>query len=521
MGMITGSQGELTMPQGMSVGSKMGTLGRGMGRYKLTVFFAITAALVIAVGSVIVNHVIRDLPVDNVVRIAEENATLEVQRIESLMRAAGSNDLQESLPADLESLIDSSSGVLGRLQGLDIVKFNLLNTDGALLWSARQGQAGLSDEQVYLFQGALAGQTRSRLVDGRFLVDMNGVEQRVDVAETYIPVTNASSGEIVGVLEVHSDVTREAALQVDGAKSALRITMGTMAGLVLVLLGFVVVADVMISRSSRRELSLVEEANRNLEERARERAQELERANQQLVEAQDQLVRTERLVAIGQLSGSVAHDLRNPLGAINNAIYYLRRRLNNSEAVRSNPRIGQFLQIIEDEVQHSNQIITDLMNFARAKAPSLSPTNLETVIEDTISTIALREDVRITRLFESDLPAVPADADQLLRVFMNLIVNAQDAMPDGGELTINANVVGNYVEVGFRDRGMGIPNEDMKKIFDPLFTTKTQGTGLGLAICQQIISKHGGTIDVSGGYGQGATFTVKLPRLIERSDGGM
>ena len=246
----------------------------------------------------------------------------------------------------------------------------------------------------------------------------------------------------------------------------------------------------------------VEEAERAAEDR--------QKANDQLVEAQDQLLRAEKLAVIGQLSGGVAHDLRNPLGAINNAVYYLKRRLGASEEAQSNPRIGQFLQVIEDEVAHSNQIITDLMGFARISPPSLSPTNLGEMIQDMLSSIEVRNNVRTVKRFDPELPEVLADPEQLRRVFINLSTNAQEAMPDGGELTISIRMVNGFAEVAFSDTGSGIPDENLKKVFDPLFTTKTKGTGLGLAVCQEIVARHNGSIAVASKPGEGSTFTVRL-----------
>ena len=169
------------------------------------------------------------------------------------------------------------------------------------------------------------------------------------------------------------------------------------------------------------------------------------------------------------------------------------------------------MQIAEDEVEHSNAIISDLMSFARVGVPSLSPTNLEEVVGNTLSTMEIREDVHVVKQFDPDLPEVMADAEQLYRVFINLANNAQDAMRDGGELTISTSKVDGYAEVGFQDTGVGISEDVMEKIFEPLFTTKTKGTGLGLAVSQQIVMKHSGSIRASSTPDKGSTFTVKLP----------
>jgi len=255
----------------------------------------------------------------------------------------------------------------------------------------------------------------------------------------------------------------------------------------------------------------LEDLNQNLEARVKQRTHEMEEANQRLLDAQDQMVRTEKLAAIGQLSGGVAHDLRSPLGAINNAIFYLKKRLIPSELVQSNPRIGQFLQIIEEQVQHSNQIITDLMGFARTDNLSLAPTNLVEVVEDALASIEARDDIQLTTQFDPETPEVLADPEQIRRVVINLAANAQDAMPDGGDVAIAIRRVDGFAEMTVTDSGVGIDDNDIKKVFDPLFTTKAKGTGLGLAICQQIMNRHGGTVEVVSKLGSGTSFTLRLP----------
>ena len=292
---------------------------------------------------------------------------------------------------------------------------------------------------------------------------------------------------------------------------AILTTLGILGGASVVLVGFLVVSDVTTSRFHKREMAIMGEMNRTLEERVQQRTQELVAANQRLVETQEQLLRNEKLAAIGQLAGGVAHDLRNPLGAINNAVHYLNRRLGASDLVQSNPRIGQFIHIIEDEVKHSNQIITDLTTFARVNPPRPSETNLEEVIESALANMETGEDIRLAKHIDPAVPDVWADGEQLQRVFANLVLNAKEAMPDGGDITVSLRRVGEFAEVSFGDTGIGVKEENAKKIFEPLFTTKSRGTGLGLAICQQMVSRHHGTIDVVSKKGEGSTFTVRLP----------
>ena len=254
----------------------------------------------------------------------------------------------------------------------------------------------------------------------------------------------------------------------------------------------------------KRVEQLLNQANATLEERVLERTDELE-------EAHERLLRSEKLSAVGQLAGGLAHDLRNPLGGINLAAYYLQSWSKRNDVAQSNPRVGEFLGIIEKEVQHANQIISDLLEYARVKTVVLSPTRLPDLVESVLTPLAERENVRIVRQFDPSVPRVLADGEQLVRVFANLVGNGVEAMPEGGELHIGVRAVGDAAEVSFRDTGVGIAQADLKRVFDPLFTTKVKGTGLGLSVCQDIVTKHNGTLTVTSEPGQGTIFTVRLP----------
>ena len=246
----------------------------------------------------------------------------------------------------------------------------------------------------------------------------------------------------------------------------------------------------------------------------RDRVQvDLRDANQELVKAQDQVVRSEKLAAIGQMSGGVAHDLRNPLGAIKNAAFMLNKRLVSDGATESNPRLSHYLETIDQQIARSNRIITDLMTFARVSPPTLTAMRVEDILEESLTTMSHQENVRLSKDVANDLRPVMADGEQLQRVFLNLGNNAQEAMPDGGELKISAQAVNGHIEIAFVDSGAGISDENLERIFDPLFTTKTKGTGLGLAVCQEIIMRHGGQITASRNPepGCGSTFAITLP----------
>ena len=258
--------------------------------------------------------------------------------------------------------------------------------------------------------------------------------------------------------------------------------------------------------------SQLEEANRLLELRVSERTKELIEANNQLLEMQEQVVRTEKFAAIGELSAGVAHDLRNPLGAIRNGVYFLNKKLKTSDFLQNEPKVAEFLNVIDERVSHCDKIITDLITFSRIAPPCYSSTNLNSAIDSAITSVGgTPENVSVVKQYENEESRVRADREQIQRVFSNLAQNAFEAMPDGGALTIAIQSVDSTIQVSFRDEGEGIPDTDVGRVFDPLFTTKIQGTGLGLAVCQQIVVKHGGTLEVSSSHGNGATFTVVLP----------
>lgn len=264
-------------------------------------------------------------------------------------------------------------------------------------------------------------------------------------------------------------------------------------------------------RAANEELQAIEEELRAANQELQASNEELEAVNQELRKAQEQLIRSEKLAAIGQLAGGVGHELRNPLGAIKNAAYYIKGKMSNSKLGQREPRVMEFLDIIEDEINTSNKIINDLLGFSRVRKPSVSPVKVGKVVEDALSHTAIPENIEVAKNLDADLPEVEIDPDQIQQVFVNMITNAVQAMPEGGKLTIDAREKGKFMEVEVADTGSGIPEESINKVFDPLFTTKAKGIGLGLAVCKAIIDRHEGNIEVRSEVGRGTAFSVRLP----------
>ena len=264
-------------------------------------------------------------------------------------------------------------------------------------------------------------------------------------------------------------------------------------------------------KESEEELRASNEELRAIEEELRASNEELQSANEDLKETQDQLIRSEKLAAIGKLAGGVGHELRNPLGAIKNAVYYIKGKVTNSELAKKEPRIIEFLGIMDDEINSSNKIINDLLNFSRVAKPAVSPAKVRKVMEDALFRLTVPEHIEVINKVDANLPEVEIDADQIRQVFVNIVTNAIQAMSEGGKLTVDGRKADKFLEVSISDTGNGISEDVIEKIFDPLFTTRAKGIGLGLAVCKSIIERHGGSIGVESKVGEGATFIVKLP----------
>lgn len=259
------------------------------------------------------------------------------------------------------------------------------------------------------------------------------------------------------------------------------------------------------------EISTLIQKEKELTLAEREEAKKLEKAYKELKEMQDRLIRSEKLAALGKLAGSVSHELRNPLGVIRNSVFFLRMKLGK---LLEDPKIKKHLDILDEEVNTSDRIITDTLTFGRIKEPQLAKSNINDAIKDSLARIEVPENIELSTQLKSDLPETLADSNQLQQVFSNIILNAVQAMPKGGKLTIASITINKSIIVEISDTGEGIPKENLDKIFEPLFSTRPKGTGLGLSICQSIIEMHKGTIEVESELGKGTKFTVTLPLLI-------
>ena len=237
----------------------------------------------------------------------------------------------------------------------------------------------------------------------------------------------------------------------------------------------------------------------------------LEEAKKQLQEYHEaQIERADRLASLGELASGIAHEIKNPLAGISAAIQVL-----SCSFPASDPRREVINEILK-QVERLNKTVRDFLSFARPVEPQRLRHDLNEVVKKALFLIrkqAENQKVEIKEEYSSQLPAVLIDAEQIQQVLLNILLNAVQAVPQGGQITVvtSGSEKSRFINVKVRDTGKGIPPENLKKIFEPFFTTKHQGTGLGLSICRRIVEKHGGKILVESEVGKGTTFTVTLP----------
>lgn len=221
----------------------------------------------------------------------------------------------------------------------------------------------------------------------------------------------------------------------------------------------------------------------------------------------EQQQRSERLIAVGQMAGGVAHELRNPLNVVKTSIYYL---LNARSPTAD--KTAEHLRRIERQVGLADKVITALVDFARLPFPQVRPIRIESSVTEAIELLAWPPGIAVSVAIEGDVCEVTADPDQLRIVFSNLFRNAIDAMPAGGRLNVRASLSDEFADIAVTDSGVGMPSDVLGRIMQPLYSTKSRGLGLGLAITRAIVEKHGGQLLVTSQEGQGSTFTVRLPK---------
>ena len=238
---------------------------------------------------------------------------------------------------------------------------------------------------------------------------------------------------------------------------------------------------------------------------------ERKNAEEQAKEAAKKLKDSERLAAIGATAGMVGHDIRNPLQAITSDIYLARTELASTLESEEKKNALDSLREIETNVDYINKIVQDLQDYARPLNPNPAEADLKLIIDKLLEKNHLPENIKVSVKVEPEAGKVVADNDYLTRIFYNLVTNAVQAMPKGGQLTIHVCKEANSTVIAVKDTGVGIPKEIQGKMFTPMFTTKSKGQGFGLPVVKRMTESLGGTVTFESEVGKGTTFTVRLP----------
>ncbi len=233
----------------------------------------------------------------------------------------------------------------------------------------------------------------------------------------------------------------------------------------------------------------------------------VEEKKHELLRLQERVLEIERGAAFGEVAASVIHDIKTPMQALLNLAFMLRE----SDAVKKDEKLKAILDRIEKQISYLKMVILELNSFTKPMSPSIAPVDLNTVLSGAITSIEIPSSIKTEIKLQGGLPKILVDPVFMQRVLINLIVNAVEAMPNGGILKISAYKEGNKVLVNVSDTGVGIDPDDREKIFRPMFTTKKSGAGLGLAISKRLLESIGGSIEFTSEPGKGTVFSLRLP----------
>jgi len=228
-----------------------------------------------------------------------------------------------------------------------------------------------------------------------------------------------------------------------------------------------------------------------------------------LQQTQQQLIKTEKMAAIGQMAAAISHDLRNPLTGIKMATYYLGSKIDKSEV-----EINSILQDIELEIDYASNVVTNILTYSRSTELIYTMSSINQIIEDTMHFVYLKnrdKGIELVKEYDNTISEILLDNKKIKQVIVNLLSNSMQAMPNGGQLKVATKLNQDNVRIIISDTGSGIDKSVQERIFTPFFTTKARGVGLGLSIVNNIVQKHGGKTEIISEVDKGTVFTVTLP----------
>ncbi|MDX2446416.1 MAG: ATP-binding protein [Desulfobacterales bacterium] len=456
--------------------------------FKLYKYFSITSFIFIFIGTIVLSYLNTHWARELQLKKNEEYAQLLVSNLNHqifrqfvipMSLRYGKIQLRDKNQYERMDTI-----VRGTLHGYNIEMVNMYDLNDIIAYSFDRELMGIKDIGGHAYQKAVMGVSTSEIEqNGDFWEIVLGIPKTIKVT-TFAPLRAEKSlasitGPIIGVIEITQDIT-ESYLTIFNFQILVIITIMAVMSLLFLILIFVV----------KRGEAIIEQ-----------------RAKEQL-RLKEQLNRAEHLSTIGEMVAGVSHEIRNPLGIIRSSADLLKKKMASYDASSTIP------DIIIEEGERLNNIITDFLNFARPRQPNLIACRIEEVLEKNLNFIAAEAKnagYRLATQFAHGLPDIMADKDMLYQAFLNILINAMQSMPDGGGIQIRIATEDDRVKIQFLDEGQGIAEKINEKIWDPFFTTKEMGTGLGLGIVKNIIESHNGVVHIENRPVRGVVVTVELP----------
>lgn len=458
--------------------------------FKLVKYFTFSSLIVILIGSLALSMVIARRAETVLIKKSEDYALLMAENLNHQVF------LQFLVPAALQfgQVIKLRNKAL--FERLDQVVRNTLHSfavetvnifdreNNVIFYSFDKDLVGKKGVGGIDYQQALLGKSTSRLIRREGFLSMLMGTPKESELRTYVPLRaerplSNIEGPILGVFEIVQDLSDDYQT-IAHFKYRIMVTSVLIMGLLFVVLRHI-----------------VKRGEKIIEKRAGERLLLKEKLNQ-----------AERLASLGEMVAAVSHEIRNPLGIISSTAELLKRKL-----TRTAPQ-DQLADVIVQEANRLNSIVTDFLNFARPPTLNLTSCKVEDILEENLTFLAPEiqsKGYEIHKEFATHVPEIQADPGLLYQAFSNILMNAMQAMAEGGSIYIEVSARANVLTIIFADEGKGIPDEVLKKIWEPFFTTKEKGSGLGLPIVKKIVEGHGGTVGIGNGREKGAQVTVMLP----------
>jgi signal transduction histidine kinase len=375
--------------------------------------------------------------------------------------------------------------ITSTLHSFHVEMVNIYGTDNIIGYSFDKEQVGREDAGGVMYEQAMQKETTSKLIQkGSFLELLFWFPEETKIV-TFAPLVQEmqlsrhEEKEVIGVIEIVRDISHDYQ-QVFRLQGMIVASCAGVMGLLFIVLRFV-----------------VKQGERIIEERAEER-----------LRLEEKLRKAAHLSAIGEMTAGVSHEIRNPLGIIKSSAQLMKKKMDKLEVHSTIP------DIIIEESQRLNNIITDFLDFARPRQADLRPCDINDIINKNLSFLETQiqdQEIIIHKAFHDHLPGISADPDMLYQAFLNILLNCFQSVGKNGAITIVTDYDARRVFISFADNGPGIDEDTLEKIWTPFFTTKDTGTGLGLGIVKNIIEAHNGTIRISNGKPTGAVVDIALP----------